>query len=526
MLLSQNDLTETVGEIAVYGGTATDGVLILSADYHSMKEHRLYPSSSGYTNPDRNFSVKVPAVGSATMLYPRSEYQNYPTPYKPLLDVEGGTLFFAYPNADRSTATLAEKVLSHRGGGISLTVNKPVTVNNLTASGSSAFEGYRLEREILLLHPDDFARLTGINVAQNIENGVATPVLSLAEIGSFLTSDSAYFAADLPTVAAPPMYADCGFTLDLADEFAYAQYGIPSDTALSLAEGSVILVISPFSHLKTDLSELFLSSSTRLPSSEKEENVIAKTAEDYISEAIAANGQIYQGYRVATVIVSDTLDGDVILMHENDLSTLCQREAAYTSVRAEIPMNTEIREIASVLLSLNEWCAQPQVYAESATLTQTGELWDAVTVRRCHYTEIARALATVLLLSVPFIWFCPQYNFYRKRKPDLELITILGQPRKRILSVFVCEGTVAAILTTLAACILCPLFTVITFEFLKFNGFPFAYSSLDKTALILVLIYSALCALGTTVLNFFILFPAQRRKELPSSPFKKLDEKE
>lgn len=526
VLLSQKNLTETVGEAAVYGGTAADEILILSADYHSMKEHQLYPASSGYPNPDRDFGVKIPPVGSATMLYPRSEYGNYPTPYKPLLDATDGTVFLAHPNASQATATLSEKVLAHQGGGISLTVNKPVTVNNITASGSSSFGGYRLEREILLLHPDDFARLTGIDVAKNIDNGVATPAVRLSDIGSFLTCDSAYFGAALPTVSAAPMYAGCGFTLDLADEFAYAQYGIPTNTSLSLEEGAVILVLSPFSHLKTDISVLCLSGTTELSVSETLEDVLSKTAEDYILEAIATKGQVYQNYRVAGVIVSDAIDSDVILMHEADLSTLCKREAAYTSVRVEIPMNTEIREIASVLLDLNEWTHQAQVYAESASLSQTGELWDAATVRNFHYTAIARSLAVILLLSVPFIWFCPQYNFYRKRKPDLELITILGQPRSRIFSVFVAEGTVAAILTTLAACILCPIFTLVTFEFLKFNGFPFAYSSLDTTALILVLIYSALCALGTTVLNFFILFSTRRGKVQQSSPFKKLDEKE
>ena len=50
-----------------------------------------------------------------------------------------------------------------------------------------------------------------------------------------------------------------------------------------------------------------------------------------------------------------------------------------------------------------------------------------------------------------------------------------------------------------------------TFEFLKFNGFPFAYSSLDPWALVAVLIYSALCAFGACVVNYPILFAHRRQ---------------
>ena len=108
---------------------------------------------------------------------------------------------------------------------------------------------------------------------------------------------------------------------------------------------------------------------------------------------------------------------------------------------------------------------------------------------------------------------------------DLELILILGQPRRRLFAVFASEGLLLALLTTLAVCILCPVFTFVVFKSLEANQFPFAYSAMDKAALVGGVVYSALCAFLTTLFNFFLFFPNKKRKKIAQNPFGDLSKK-
>ncbi len=522
LLLQSKEVTSDAGLVKAYGGIALDRVCIVSADYYSLSEKNLYPSECGLPIQNGSYTIEVPDEGTALMAYPRSQFGGYPTKYKALVDLGDNTVFLAACNTGMATASLTEKLTSFDGNGLSLRLKPSIIVPN--QQNSSGFVDYRLDKEILILNPKDYASLTGIDVVQNIQKGLASPALSLSECGGFLTASGASVDPSIPTAEPPLLYADSAYTLDIADSFAREQYGIPSDTVFPTESGQVTLVLSPFSHLRADLTSLRLSSTGKVDTSKLD--LLTLTEGVATEQALATLPQSYRSLSVCDVVVSDQVTTDTLLVTEEDLALLCGREAAYSRVEISLPMTLTMTEIAGVLNALELWCISPQVYADKAELIQSPTLWDAITVESFHYTPLSRTLAVLLLLTVPSVWLCAQYNYYRKRREDLELILILGQPRRRLFAVFASEGILLAALTTLAVCILCPLFTLAVFKFLEFNQFPFAYSAMDTGALVGGIVYSALCAFLTTLFNFFLFFPKKKAKKDMQNLFGDLSKKE
>ena len=516
LLLSQSTIRSDQ-LVASYGGIAYDNIKIVSADYYSLKDKKVYPKGSPDGARGNSFEIPMPEEGQAILITPDVQYNSY-SKFVPDFATGAETVFIASPSSESADVTLEERLQSFGGSGFSLTL-KSVKVNSqYSKDHANKITAWRLDEQLLVLNPTDYERLTGIKVIENIKTQSPSPIVLLSELGSFLTVPEATLSETAHFANAPPLYASNGFTLDVADEFAYEKYGIPATTVLPTAQGSATLIRSWNSYVADNASVIGLSKTTELKIDYKDPQSLLLTATDRLSMSVNGYSQSYAQLTLCDVVYSTAIDADVLLIHELDFTEACGREGVYTDVGVEISANIPPKNLCKLLTELNMEIADPSLISSIPTVTESGELWNAITVDNGQYNSVARALALILLLAVPFIWFCPQFNFYSKRKSDLEILCAIGQPRSMVLKIMIAEGLILALRSAIASLIICPIFTVATFEFLKFNGFPFAYSSLDLRALVAVLIYSALCAFGATVVNYPILFASSKGKKLKLEP--------
>ena len=523
ILLEKKNMTADESFSTVYSGTAYDNIKIISGDAYSLHAKGIHPKGSGGKTAD-TFEMTAPAKGYVTMVYPATVWGSYPEKYTPVFDLNGGTVYITYADATAQTQSLTEKAEGAQELGLSLCATASQVINDrYQTTGfppSYDFISQRLDEELLILHPDDFYRLTGIDVYTNIDSGIATPPVSLADLGSYLVTDTGY-SSHIESVPYGGFYAGNEFTVDVSDAYAYEKYGIGKEIALSQSEGKATLVLSPASKLSQSLSSFYLSGVTKVETDATLENALFLSPAEFLMQTVNHYPQSYTRYEIANVIVSDAVSTDVLLLPENEVAVLFGRTAAYSEIEIEVPVDISAGTLIKTLSSLHGWMQKSDMSAEEPTLSEAGELWQAITVEKGRYTPVARTLAVLLLLSIPFIWFCPQYNHYQKRKSDLETLCLLGQPRSRVLKILLCEGFLLGVLSAVFTAIFCPIFTFATFEFLKFSGFPFAYSSLDTAALIGVTVFSMLCAFAFTTVNYVFLFPRRAKNSDNGNVFEK-----
>jgi len=507
MLLTREEANRSDQLVSCHGGIAYMDLRIVSADYYSLKEKQVYPKGSPDGLKGNSFEIDMPKEGQAILITPDLAWGKYPQKFQPEFITDASTIFLSTPSETAKEQPLEARTASDSHEGMSLTLTS-VTVNGrYNPEFPYNLLEYRLDEQLLVLNPADYERMTGVKVINNIKNKEPSPIFSLRELGSYATVSTAVLTDGAESVSVPSLYASHVFTAEVADEFTTKKYGLSADVPLPQKAGEVTLIRSWNSYVSESAQLLRVSKTTNLPTPDPEDLVSAQaTATDRLQLMVSAYPQYYTEFTVLGTVYSTAIDHDVLLMYEYDLTAATGREGVYTDVGVAIAANIEPSRLCSLLTNLNMEVANPSFAADLPTLTQSGDLWNAITVDNCQYNSVARALATILLLSVPFIWFCPQFNFYSKRKNDLEILCAIGQPRRVILQIMMAEGLQLALMSALASLILCPIFTVATFEFLKFNGFPFAYSHLDPWALVAALIYSAVCAFLATAVNYPILF--------------------
>ena len=519
MLLSAEQVLKPEDLVASYEGQAFDGIQLLSADEYSLREKNLC-ITYGETAPEASENGIVPygiypvEEGTALMAYPRSVYGVFPLQGYTMRFLPDSRVFIPLFDETQTGRSLEERATDTTRPGVSLTVTQ-ITVNDCYISGN--FFANRLDGEYLILNPADFKKVTGIDSEANAKLGIATPAVSLSEIGSYLCGGAG--RAGQESVYHAPMYAGNGFDVTVGDEAARARYGLPGDAVLPAAPGEVTLLLRPTSDLSPELGQIQLSGITVLGDVDlTSPEGFALTDTELLQKAINELPQYYQGYRVCSVIVTDRVEADTLLMQEDDLAALFGRNGAYTELRVSVMPDMNIEGVCSLLTSLYGWAEATPVGGSHPTLTQNGELWDALIITGFRYNQLLRAIALLLFLAVPFVWFCQQYNHYRKRKSDLEILLSLGQTRAMLRRVFLWEGLLLALFSALAVLIACPLLTLAAYGVLAFNGFPFDYSSFDFISLFAAVAFSVLCAMLSALLNDRILFPPRKQSKKPEAP--------
>ena len=535
MLLSAEQVLKPEDLVACYGGPAYDDVMLLPADEYSLWAKCMYPMAEDEVPvakdsvsfiPDfipweelPRFGIYPPDEGEALMVYPATLFDapvliEYFARYIP-----DSTVFIPTYSAEQADRTPEERAADTTRTGISFTVAQQ-TVNDyyLIECGTLNvyFMGHRLDSEYLILHPADFERVTGIDAAANARLGIATPPVRLSRVGGYICGGA---SPEAGSVTRPPMYAGNGFDVTVGDEAARARYGLPGDAVLPAAPGEVTLLLRPTSDLSPELGQIQLSGVTVLDDVDlTSPEGFALTDTELLQKAINELPQYYQSYRVCSVIVTDRVEADTLLMQEDDLAALFGRNGAYTELRVSVMPDMDIEGVCSLLTSLYGWAEATPVGGSHPTLTQNGVLWDALIITGFRYNQLLRAIALLLFLAVPFVWFCQQYNHYRKRKTDLEVLLSLGQTRAMLRRVFLWEGLLLALFSALAVLIVCPLLTLAAYGVLAFNGFPFDYSSFDFISLFAAVAFSVLCAMLSALLNDRILFPPRKQSKKPEAP--------
>ena len=520
MLLSAEQTRLTDGMVQSYGGPASDDLMLLSADECSLLEKNLYITYGGPA-PEESpgkippFGIYPIEEGTALMAYPSHVYGVYPLEYYVhRFNPSDSQLFIPLYEESQIGLPLEERVSNPGRPGISFTVTQ-LTVNDYYRKDpytpNTSFVAHRLDAEYLILHPADFERITGIDSAANAKLGIATPPVPLSQIGSFVCSDG---VPQDKGVLRPTMYAGNGFDVTVGDEAARTRYGLPADAVLPAAPGEVTLLLRPDSAIVPESGQILLSGVTVLDDVDlTSPEGFALSNTDLLQKTLEEHPQYYRAYRVCNVIVTDAVKTDTLLMQEDDLAALFGRSGAYTDLRVSVTPEADAGQLCSLLTSLYGWAQTHPVNDSRPVLNQTGAAWDALLISGFRYDQLLTAIAVLLLLAAPFIWFCQQYSHYRKRKSDLETLLLLGQTRAGLRRVFLWEGLLLALLAALAALVICPLLTLAAYGLLAFNGFPFAYSAFDYVALAGAALFSALCALGSALLNHRILFPPARRKK-------------
>ena len=530
ILLQGEQLRTPETRVACYGGSAYDDVMLLSADEYSLWAKCMYPMAEDEVPVEKEpvsfipdsipweelprFGIYPPDEGEALMVYPTTLF-DMPAliPYSARY-VPDSTVFIPIYDAEQTERTPEERAADTTRTGISFTVAQQ-TVNDYYLidkwTATAVFMGHRLDSEYLVLHPEDFKRVTGIDAAANAALGIATPPVRLSRVGGYVCGGA---SPEADSVTRPPMYAKNDFDVTVSDETARTRYGLPADAVLPAAPGEVTLLLRPDSDIVPEPGQIQLSGVTAPddPGIAVPDSVILSDT-DLLKKALAEHPQYYRAYRVCDVIISSHVEADTLLMQEDDLTALFGRSGAYTDLRVSVTPDIDVGSVCSLLTSLYGWVAVHPLNGSAPTLTQSGELWDALIITGFRYDQLLTAIAVLLLLAAPFIWFCQQYSHYRKRKSDLETLLLLGQTRAGLRRVFLWEGLLLALLAALAALVICPLLTLAAYGLLAFNGFPFAYSAFDYVALAVAALFSALCALGSALLNHRILFPPARRKK-------------
>lgn len=522
-LLSREQIANPAKFVSCYAGSANDSVKLLSADPFSLKEKMLcsesvtsqsgtqYPMPEDYTGC---FGIRIPTEGTALMVYPTTVYGNYPEPYVQIFTPTQNT-FVAFPDENMFFRSLEDKMRESSHTGISLKVTQLV-INDFYKydiyQGLAIFQYQRLDEELLIVNPVDFKRLTGIDAEANARLGLPTDPVPLSAVGSYLcaTSDSGeantVSSPSLHTVPHSALYAGNEFAITAGDQTALIRFGLPEDTVLPQESGTVTLLLRPDSLIRPDVDMIRLSGRNDLAIDPFSEEGRMLTKAYLIQKAIRENPQYYQGYRVCDVVVTDDIEADTVLMAEEDIAAIYQQSGAYTRLEIAVDGGMDFATFCGLLTSLYQWADQTPANGVNPELSAAGTLWNTLLTKNCRYNEVIRSIALLLLLSVPFIWFCQQFNHYRKRKSDLDILLALGQRKSTVFKIFLFEGMLLAGMSTLAALLICPAFTCITYGFLWFNGFPFAYTSLDFSALLAVLGFSALCAIAITLLNYVLFF--------------------
>ena len=236
------------------------------------------------------------------------------------------------------------------------------------------------------------------------------------------------------------MYAKNDFDVTVSDETARTRYGLPADAVLPAAPGEVTLLLRPDSDIVPESGQILLSGVTVLDDVDlTSPEGFALSDTDLLQKTLEEHPQYYRAYRVCNVIVTDAVKTDTLLMQEDDLTALFGRSGAYTDLRVSVTPDIDVGSVCSLLTSLYGWVAVHPLNGSAPTLTQSGELWDALIITGFRYDQLLTAIAVLLLLAAPFIWFCQQYSHYRKRKSDLETLLLLGQTRAGLRKVRLTE---------------------------------------------------------------------------------------
>lgn len=497
-----------------FSGVAYDDIYVVCCDNFSLKSINIYISPKDDPNKETlgPYGLSTtPEKGSFILLYPKTEPGSETKKYTPrYVPDENEIVFFSLNTEIHGGTTLAERVNKKRIG-FTLKNGESREINNYYKPVGKTYEyaGPRLTDEYILLNASDYSLLTGIDAAENAENGKASPIFKLSELGSFIITKPGSVMSSDKTVTANGVSAVNDFFISVGDEYSAERFLLPNGTELPESSGEVTLVLHSGSRIPSDIASIRIAESNSVETSFEEG--LNSTDSDRLRQLLKASPQRYREFKVKNVVASETAEQDTILFLPSDFTALCGHKSAYDEIYINVDGSLGIKDIFALTLRIYSW--GENVYPGAPPkIADSDKLWDALLTESCRYNEIIRVLAFLLLLSVPFIWFYPQYNHYKKRRSDLTVLTAIGRPMSDIFRIMLAEGVFAAMLGAVFSLILCPVFTTVFYGFSSLVGLPFATEGFDFVSLAVAILFTAFCSVLTSLLNYLLMFGAKKSK--------------
>ncbi len=512
LMLKDGEPSKTAETVEAYGGSASEELWYLCGDKYTIEaEHysittdpEFFKKNPVCDNGVERVLIEAPAKGRFTYVY-FAESAKLPSnmlrpQFTPAYD---DAVFFA--KHDMTLPELSEIVDGDRDG-IVLHSNDIIRVSGVWKDQS--FVEQRIYMPYVILHPDDFKTLTGIDPSANIAAGLPTEAAPMFEVGSCLITGHESFREEvLDAIPADTRLLVNNFSVAVADAYSLSLYGLDPNTKLPSAPGEVTYIRSSDTCIGKMPPRLTLSA----PVTATSVSLAGMGRSDYdILEQAPSLNQNYSVYNVAEIIESSALEHDLILLHPTDYAAISGRVSPYSEIYLDIKSDTDISAMPSMLIELAEW-SNGYFPDGNPTLVVSDALWDILLTENGRYEPLLWVIAVLLGLSVPFIWFYPQYNYYRRRREEFYVLSAIGGTNKKLFAVLLGEGLIQAGLAAAIAGVLCPLFNA-AFYFLS-SGFlklPFANTLFDPTAIIASAVSAALCAGVVTVINARMLLRKAR----------------
>ncbi len=503
LMLRPGEQSSEAETVEAFGGAASEELWYLCGDKYTLADQHysfttdpeFYKKNPVCDNGVERVLVETPAKGRFTYIY-LGESPGLPTAMlRPQFSPEyDDAVLFTKP--DPTLPELSEIIGGDRDG-IVLHANDIIRVSLIWQDQN--FIEPRITQNYVVVNPEDFKALTGVDPSDNIAAGLPTEPMPMFELGSCLITYHDSFREELfdaIPAEARPLVND--FSVAVADAYSLSIYGLDPNTALPSSPGEVTYIRSSESCIGTMPERLTLSAPTTLSSV----GLAGMGRSDYdILEQAPSLNQNYSAYRVGATVESTSLDRDLILLHPTDYASISGRVSPYSEIYLDIRSDTDISAMPSILIELAEW-SNGYFSTGEPTLVVSDTLWDILLTENGRYEPLLWVIAVLLGLSVPFIWFYPQYNYYRRRREEFFVLSAIGGTRSRLFTVLFGEGLILAGMSAVIAALLCPMFNaafyILSSSFLEL---PFANALFDPTAIVASAVCSALCAGIVTVIN-------------------------
>ncbi len=505
----KDELSSRAQSVSVYGGLASDRLLIICADEYSIDAiNRLSVRGRAIYEPDAapadeetdglestHASVIKPVKGKFQYVYPGEIGEpgdHHTVEYEPsFLPYLNEPVFFSYAGED---IPLEQKLADDRYGCV-LTAEAPGRIAGDWDTIRGIYVGSCIKEEYIALHPDDFKAITGIDPSVNIAAGRPTPPVTADGAGTYYIAAEHCYADPSSAQYAAPTEIINSFSVAVADLYSIEHYGLDPELLGQQRVGEAIYVKSSGSAFAADPDWLLLSTPVTVKVNRHTEFLLSDT--ELLSRAVV-EAQSYRRYGISTLLRSESLEQDLLLLTPEDYAALFSRPNPYSEIYLNIAADTAISELPRVLLDVSIW-VNGDFPTASPMLRVSDSLWDVILTENGRYEPLLRVISVLLGLSVPFIWFYPQYNHYRRRRDEFFVLSAIGLSRRSSASVLLLESALISCLAAAIAALVCPIFNAVFYWLsVGFLELPFANSLFDPVSVVSSAVGGALCAGLTT----------------------------